>query len=245
MLTAPASNFFTMSSDLSWDADLKFGEMVRQALGKPPAALVHEIRTPDVYVGRLQDLPLMLPANVLGRWQSADTPLARVGRPADRCLVMVLESPHVDEYDPTHCYTPWPANGSTGSNIQSRALELAKLFGVPQETGLVLINAIPYQCSQGKAGKDWRLRRDQVFEHAWRQEATRALFRARLKHWVRPRDVLVNACTKGPSCKPALRDLVEAGMTGLFDDTVRRFRLHHPSSWRDAKPLASCLIPYR
>lgn len=233
-----------MSSHLGL-ADLNFGEMVRQALGKAPDAAVHEIRAPDVYVGQLRELPLMLPTSDLGRWLTADTATARSGRPLAKCMVMVLESPHVDEYDPAHCYTPWPANGMTGENIQGRVLELAELLSVPLDIGLILFNAIPYQCSQGDSGsaKEWKVRRDRIFAHAWKQEATRSLFRARLNHWVSPGDVVVNCCTAGLKCKPKLRDLVEKEIVDLLGSTVTRFRMHHPSSWIKSKPLSKCLIP--
>jgi len=232
-----------MSSSLV-SANLKFGEMVRKALGKAPDAEVHETGVPDVYVGRLQGLPLMLPASDLGRWLIADSATARITRPAAKCLVMVLESPHVDEYDPTHCYTPWPANGVTGENIQSRALELAELLSVPLDIGLILFNAIPYQCSQGNSrpAKEWKVRRDRIFAHAWEQDATKSLFRARLNHWVAPGDVVVNCCTAGLSCKPKLRDLVETEIVGSLGNTVTRFRMHHPASWIKGKPLSKCLV---
>lgn len=225
-------------------SDLNFGKMVRQALDKAPDAAVHEHSVPDVYVGQLQDLPLMLPASDLGRWWAADTETARSARPAAKCMVIVLESPHVDEYDATHCYTPWPANGTTGENIQSRVLELAELLSVPLEVGLILFNAIPYQCSQGNSGsaKEWKARRDKIFSHAWKQDATRSFFRARLKGWVLPGDIVVNCCTAGLKCKPPLRDLVETEIVSLLGDTVKRVRMHHPSSWIKRKPLSECLI---
>ena len=241
----PAARMCGMSTDLSWEAKLSFGDMVRQALGKAPADHVCEIRCPDVYVGRLADLPPQSKPDLLGRWQTADSDTARRGRPAGRCVVMVLESPHVDEFDPTHCYTPWPANGKTGYRLQSRALQLADLLGVPPDTGLVLLNAIPYQCSQVVSVSDraWKERRDRVFVHVWAQEETRALFRARLIHWVQAGDVLVNACTAGLSRGPKLRDLVETEMADLFKGAVTRSRMHHPSGWYSAQ-LAAHLIPY-
>ena len=232
-----------MSNDLGWDSDLTFGEMVRCALKKPATAVVHEIRCPDVYVGRLRDLPLQPPTDHLGRWQFSDSAKARGARPDFECVVMVLESPHVDEFDPTHCYTPWPANGSTGGALQRKAVQMSEILNVPLDTGLVLFNAIPYQCSQGSAGKksEWKERRDLVFSHSWAQDSTKALFRARLRHWVRPGDVVVNACTAGLQSEPKLRDLVEAEMTGFFGSTVTRFRMHHPAGWR-RKNLADHLL---
>ena len=232
-----------MNFNLGWDSELNFGEMVRRALKTAETVAVHEIRCPDVYVGRLRDLPLQLPTDHLGRWQFSDTALARGTRPDFRCIVLVLESPHVDEFDPTHCYTPWPANGSTGDSIMRRALQMSEILNVPLDTGLVLLNAIPYQCSQASADKEseWKERRDLVFSHSWAQDSTKALFRARLRHWVKPGDVVVNACTAGLQCEPKLRDLVEAEMTGLFDATVTRVRMHHPAGWR-RKHLAEHLL---
>lgn len=232
-----------MSSDIRWDSHLNFGEMSRRALRKAEPGEVHEIRCPDVYVGRLCDLPPLLRTDHLGRWQFSDSADARHTRPDCRCVVMVLESPHVDEFDPTHCYTPWPANGLTGAAIQRNALQMSEVLKVPRDTGLVLFNAIPYQCSQVRIGKksEWKERRDLIFSHCWAQDATKALFRARLRHWVKPGDVVVNACTAGLQSKPKLRDLVEAEMTGLFGAAVIRFRMHHPAGWR-SKHLADHVL---
>lgn len=216
---------------------------MRRVSKKAATAAVHEIRCPDVYVGRLRDLPLQLPTDHLGRWQFSDSAAARGTRPDFRCVVMVLESPHVDEFDPTHCYTPWPANGSTGGAIQRKALQMSEILNVPLDTGLVLLNAIPYQCAQGSAGQktEWKERRDVVSTHSWAQDSTKALFRARLRHWVKPGDVVVNACTAGLQSEPKLPDLVEAEMSGLFGTTVTRFRMHHPAGWH-RKHLADHLL---
>jgi len=231
----PSRDNLLMNCDRAWNSELDFEEMVRCALGREATAGIHSLRCPDVYVGRLRDLPYQPPSNHLGCWQLADSATARHGRPDFPCLVLVLESPHVDEFDPTHCYTPWPANGPTGRSIGRYASRLSALLDVPLDTGLVLLNAIPYQCSQGNGGggSEWQQRRDAVFSYSWEQASTKALFRARLRHWVRSGDIVVNACTKGlPRTKARLRDLVEAEMTKALDTTVTRFRMHHPAGWR-------------
>jgi hypothetical protein len=172
-------------------------------------------RCPDVYVGTIDKLSTESAEGCgILRFAAGERSTTRPDAP---CLLLVMESPHVDEFDASKGdYVPWPANGKTGQAIQKRTPKLAVDLGLPSEAGLILLNAIPFQCSLGsqdtpasgsKPSVNWRKRRDEVFRQVW-NSGGRELFLDRLRSWHCRGDTLVNACTRGRSGKP-LRDLVE------------------------------------
>lgn len=173
---------------------------------------------PDRFVGRILELA------ALRDWTSMakQPPMRRTDVP---CIVLVLESPHIDEYGTKQPYTPWPANGATGRHIRKRAGLLVPPDWNSFESQLHLINAIPYQCSLGQAT---RLYRSKVFREAWASGA-REYFQERLQQIYCKGDLVVNACTVG---KPgsSLRALVEAAIEELLPDALRS-RREHPFRW--------------
>ena len=173
---------------------------------------------PDRFVGRISELA------ALRDWKAAaeQPPIRRTDLP---CIVLVLESPHIDEYRTKQPYTPWPANGATGRHIRKRAGLLVPPCWNKNETQLYLINAIPYQCSLGQAT---RLYRSKVFREAW-DSGARAYFQERLKLIYRQGDLVVNACTVGKP-GPSLRALVEAAIEEVLPNSLRS-RREHPFRW--------------
>lgn len=141
------------------------------------------------------------------------------------CIVLVLESPHIDEYGLKQPYTPWPANGATGRHIRKRAGLLVPPGWNSNETQLHLINAIPYQCSLGQAT---RLYRSKVFREAW-DSGARAYFQGRLKQIYHQGVLVVNACTVGKP-GPSLRALVEVAIEEVLPHALRS-RREHPFRW--------------
>jgi hypothetical protein len=141
------------------------------------------------------------------------------------CLIMVLESPHVDEFSGE----PGPAKGFTGEMIRkylSDALDVSALGAM----GLVLMNAIQYQCS---LGSNTTVYRDRVFRAVWSQGGQED-FLGRFKVAAMPHDVVMNCCTKGNDfdIHPPLRNLVEATIRSIRPE-VQTIRRMHPASWRD------------
>lgn len=185
---------------------------------------------PDRYAGLI--------ANLKGK---ADWSDAARGNPAMRppspCVLLVMESPHIDEYSPKFFYTPWPANGPTGKRIRQRIA--AADLPITTDTGLVLMNAIPFQCSLGISpiGKD----RDAVFRLAW-EHGGRAFFQSRLMHWYRGGDLVVNACTVGKDGGRPLRDEVEDAIADVVPHALR-FRRYHPFSWFNSARASSTWEP--
>lgn len=153
-----------------------------------------------------------------------------------RRLVLVLESPHVDEFVGNKAQFA-PARGATGRNIRTHISEVLSNRPDLVEVELILMNAVQYQCSQGKplTGKDKSasrsngLKRDEVFRQTFH---TGEDFRARLRKVVGTHDIVINCCSKG-SHSPYLRNLVGMSIDTLSKDGVRFESLAacHPSAW--------------
>lgn len=179
---------------------------------------------PDRYVGRIEQV------RGAADWSNVN-PDVSIGRPNWRCILLVMESPHIDEYrDATN---PRPANGKTGKHLRAGLHELAASVSLDDGVGLVLLNAINFQCSLGVPTRYFR---DDVFIAAWQDETIgRKHFTERLRAWYRPQlgDVIVNACTRGcsKSSSRSLRLMVEHAIATVEPDTSRRTRRCHPYGW--------------
>ncbi len=138
-----------------------------------------------------------------------------------KCLIMILESPHSDEFRGDI----GPAKGATGRNIRTRVATVLRSI-TPSDYGLILMNAVQYQCS---LGIHTSCVRDQVFLEVWRNGG-REDFGDRLEAAVREGDVVVNCCTASAS----KRNLVQAEIynrLGGKGANLQLFRRTHPSSW--------------
>ena len=155
-------------------------------------------------------------------------------RKAKRRVVLILESPHRQEY--CHATGPVPANGTTGSNIRrylGEVLESGRKL-TDSKLEVILVNAVPYQCSQGAELTDdkKRAKRDQVFRATFCAggEIPGLEFVRRLSRYVRASDIVVNCCTKGVT-SPALRDLVHDSLMRLGEKNLIHLSTSHPVSW--------------
>lgn len=193
---------------------MDFNAIASRMTGEP-CERIERRSCPDQYVGSIADIraiqefPLRHPVSE---------------RPPDqRCLVLVLESPHIHEF----AGEPAPANGRTGTNISKMLPEdpqVSTLVGY----GLVLINAIQYQCSLGHQPARFR---NKVFVATWNAGGKES-FKARIASLYRTGDQVMNCCTKGTTkarC-PQLRMLVHAAI-GEALPHVNILRRTHPSSW--------------
>lgn len=177
---------------------------------------------PDQYVGLVRDLA-----------QANDFPqrLPAEDRPQGvRAVILVIESPHIREYQGP----PGPAKGKTGENIRAYLRDVLNSHTL-DDHGLILINAIRYQCS---LGVPTRVFRDQVFRQAWLSFG-RSDFKNRLTNVYSEGDILVNGCTKGNTKDETLelRRMVEAAIHELWPQspTGSDERVYHPSSWHFAQ----------
>ncbi len=147
-------------------------------------------------------------------------------RPAGACVLMVLESPHVDEF----ADEIGPAKGATGEMIRQHLTASLGLNGMA-DFGLVLVNAIQHQCS---LGANTVVYRDRIFRAVWSNGGEED-FRNRIVGLFEPGDVLVNCCTKGNDFEihPPLRNLVEESLRAALPN-IESVRRMHPASWRES-----------
>ena len=148
-------------------------------------------------------------------------------RPSHACIVMVLESPHVDEY----VGELGPAKGATGEMIRQH-LMISLGLAETQNFGLILVNAIQHQCS---LGSNTAVYRDRIFRAVWANGGEKD-FSSRISTLYRSGDVLVNCCTRGNDFEinMPLRNLVEVALRKSIPDAIC-LRRTHPASWFDAK----------
>ncbi len=199
---------------------MTFQELVSQAINYKIRSIEQRF-CPDQYVGQISQFGINL----------TDFPVRDIPekRPNDhKCLIMVLESPHVAEFSKVPC----PANGKTGKNIRKWMCDVKGLSSYKENYGLVIINAIQYQCSLGVTPGCFR---DDVFETVWK-DFGETDFVTRLKTVYRDGDVILNCCTKGKGNNKngELRRMVQQAIRSAEIDTVL-LRRTHPASWHSVQ----------
>lgn len=195
--------------------DLNFEQIVERTMpwnGNP----LESRSCSDQFLGALSE--------IIGR-KSFPLRVAASERPKQPCIVMVLESPHIDEF----IGTPGPAKGFTGDMIRNHLPEALRDLNL-DGFGLILINSIQHQCS---LGADTSLYRDLIFRAVW-AGGGRENFCSRLQSVTRPGDILMNCCTKGNDFETSgpLRSLVESSIRETLPLTASVRRMH-PASWRN------------
>lgn len=159
-----------------------------------------------------------------------------------KIFLLILESSHKDEYDINH-NAIGPAQGQTGKktgiNIRTH---IDEIFGDKyNDYSLILMNAIPFQCS---LGVNTEIFRDEVFTKAWQNnEIGHQFFEDRLDSLLKilkgKEVVIVNACTEGTKLDPLYRKVCKSITNVLkgFDKVkikwhrVIFYHIHHPASW--------------
>lgn len=131
--------------------------------------------------------------NILPNYRIAEPNILIKNKVNDR-IVIILESPHKDEYSKQ---ITAPAMGTTGENINKYLLDiLNKKIGNPQgdkkEYDVILMNAIQYQTS---LGIDTEYFRDRVWLTLWNKGVARDEFIRKLEDY-KP-DIIFNFCTNG------------------------------------------------
>lgn len=184
---------------------------------------------PDQFVGTLPDIESA--GDFTYRRDASE-------RPDDLSFVLlILESPHKCEFKPAE--DPGPAKGATGRNIRThlmKALGGKALSG----RGLILVNAVQFQCSLGLPTSEAR---DAVFREVWAAGGEEA-FRKRIQKLYRDGDCVVNCCTRGNTKGDVLRDLVHRALVAALPPGTEVLRRTHPSSWRSAAHAAREWSPF-
>ena len=168
-------------------------------------------------------------------------------------IVLLLESPHKDEYiaDPKR-----PACGKTGDNIDrclgtvlSRIEECEGQQPIVPGSHVIISNPIQFQTSlhaiHGKSPRadngKWGTLRDNVWRTLWNEEHIQQCFRERLVDTYNP-TLIINACTgdrkNTDSLKRHVEDFVRAAL-----QNVPHYYVGHPASWLDCKKIRPRRIP--
>ena len=137
-------------------------------------------------------------------------------------FIIILESPHIDEFN-TNGIAVGPAQGSTGRNIRSLLIQLlqSQTAHLQRIYRLMLVEAIPYQCSNNTSPID-RTNTNRLFKKMWRSYGGKIDFENRINQY-RP-DVILNACTGGIHS-------INKGFTlkGLVQKVLNTYKQHNPS----------------
>lgn len=168
-----------------------------------------------------------------------------------RNVVLLLESPHRDEYQARNIDCPIaPANGKTGDNIDRC---LGKVLGrideglIVPHCHVIISNPVQFQTSlhaiHGKSPRDkggWGTLRDRVWKALWCDNTIRQGFQTRINSY-RP-SVIINCCTGAGAGTNRLRDLVEAELRCMHLQGMRLYRAPHPSSWSKCDNVDVCEV---
>ena len=157
---------------------------------------------------------------------------------AENIMILILESPHQKEFD-RKGEPIGPAMGPTRENIENH---LKTVFPNFSDYHLVLMNAIPFQCSLGQSSKPLR---DWMFVKTW-EAFGKDFFQTRLTYLLDSlkrkgnRVVVVNACTQGGDkkdylCCKVCKSIIEI----LSTKKLPYYHIHHPSSWRESNSDSS------
>lgn len=143
---------------------------------------------------------------------------------------MVLESPHVYEFD-NNREPIAPARSRTGFNLKRYlAKHLRDAHFADGFYKLLLIEAVPYQCSCGRDLKNHEnaRHRDNVFKAVWNHYG-KSSFEKRMKKY--SLDYIINACTGGKDeihSADSLNGLVQQSLNSLFPERIKYYS-NHPS----------------
>lgn len=194
---------------------IDFAAIAKRHLQRHRSAL-EERRCPDQFVGVISEIERS--GDFTCRASASERP------PNLPCVLLILESPHTSEFDAS----PGPAKGSTGRNIV-RYLRQVPGLQDKGDLGLLLVNAVQFQCSLGRPTSEVR---DAVFYETW-ASGGRADFESRLGTLYRDGDCVANCCTRGNSRNAAdhLRTQVHRALTARLPVGTGLLRRNHPSFW--------------
>lgn len=201
---------------------------------------IYNVKCPDIYAGEGEIINGNVNVNTTwfdyaSRLANSDS-LSCNRNQHYKTIVIILESPHADEYN-NSCFIN-PALGKTGKNLQKYFGKLIKKLAKFEpylnsgQYRIILMESIQYQCSLGIQPLNIEIR-DLVFSEIWNLKKTKDDFRERLSSY-HP-DIILNLCTKGKT-KKELRKLVQESIDSLCKNKkVKLYRGGHPSGWYSPK----------
>lgn len=150
-----------------------------------------------------------------------------------RTIVIVLESPHVDEYT-SDMQSISPAQGKTGTKIHSDIGDLLNRiknhldFTENEIIEIALVNPIPLQTSlgtiHGESLSNNTTLRNNVWRSIWEHTDYDEKF-IQLINTLQARDVVINACTT------ALKKRVSTALSEAESFKGAIFNTYHPGAW--------------
>lgn len=198
---------------------------------------LYDIECPDIYAGEGEIINGNV--NVNTTWFDYASRLANrdslsCKRNQHKTIVIILESPHADEYN-NSCFIN-PALGKTGENLQNYFEKLINALAISEhdlnngQYRIILMESIQYQCSLGIKPLNKNIR-DLVFSKIWNLQnkngefPTKIDFISRLASYMP--DVILNLCTT-PS-----NNLVQKEIDQYRKKypSVKLYIGYHPSSW--------------
>lgn len=163
-----------------------------------------------------------------------------------RNIVLLLESPHSEEYGESVMYPEAPARGRTGRNIdQYLGTVLSRIQGGFTEVDchVIISNPIQFQTSlhaihgQNLWDSKWTTLRNKVWRALWHKLSIRQDFGERLNGY-NP-SVIINACTG------SLKDDVHTFVGTLFNENRQVappcYKVSHPVNWKGQAPSPTCI----
>lgn len=191
------------------------------------------IPIPDDYVGSFTYPPTPKPNNSSLLWfhkddrKNKEKELGNKAEPNNYNIVIVLESPHQNEYNTGFRH---PAIGPTGNNLKKYFYSLLdKLKGTIKNGTLChvyLMNAIQYQCS---LGYDTSVFRTEIFNSIWKHHKKDEDFLDRLKNFYP--NIIINLCTKTDKLQDIVQEKINEFVNNNNNKTISLYRGTHPSSW--------------
>lgn len=177
---------------------------------------LEERRCPDQFVGLISDIERL--GGFTCRAPASERP------PNIPAVLIILESPHIFEFDEL----PGPAKGQTGRNIFRYLRQVPGLHD-KAKFGLLLLNAVQFQCSLGRPPSEVR---DEVFLKAWTSGGS-VDFESRFRAVYRDGDCVVNCCTRGTARRAVghLRVHVQRVLAPLLTSSSAVLCRNHPSFW--------------
>lgn len=195
---------------------------------------LYDIECPDIYAGEIDDGVMTdIFFNPSDR-KNKQHLLPPDRNPSFKTIVIILESPHLDEYK-DHSFIN-PALGKTGENLQNYFKKLINALAISEhdlnngQYRIILMESIQYQCSLGIKPLNQKIR-DLVFSEIWNLQnkngefPTKLDFISRLASYMP--DVILNLCTT-PSNNFVQKEIEQ--YLKIYP-SVKLYIGYHPSSW--------------
>jgi len=140
-------------------------------------------------------------------------------------IVLILESPHKDEFEKDTFKPLYPASGKTGERISTFFNEIVEKVEIENINEIIICNPVQWQSSihelhkKGLTG-EFKDLRDKVWCSLW--ESSQVDFCNRLRSY--NADIIINACTI------KLKTILHVFFFFFFSSKTK-YLTNHPSSW--------------